>query len=197
MQQIRSSLPTVLYGVALEKLQEVTTVLQEQGVTTDLAVEVAGMSYMFPALDIAEAASSNDMDILEFSKVYFLVGNKLSLGWFREKVKDQAIRDHWDALARAAFRDDVDRQQRSIAISILRFKSGENVTAEELVESWMQRYEPLLSRWQYFVKELHVGAVEFTMFAVAIRELLDIAQIAAVNCDTDGGLGCSVETNVA
>jgi glutamate dehydrogenase len=48
---------------------------------------------------------------------------------------------------------------------------------DKLVDKWLKRHKRLIARWQFFVNELKtVSAPEFTMFSVALRELLDMGQ---------------------
>ena len=45
------------------------------------------------------------------------------------------------------------------------------------IERWMEQENVLISRWQTMLSELHASsAPDFAMFAVANRELLDLAQ---------------------
>ncbi|MDH3992731.1 MAG: NAD-glutamate dehydrogenase, partial [Gammaproteobacteria bacterium] len=45
------------------------------------------------------------------------------------------------------------------------------------MKTWEQQEAPLLARWQEMLTELHAtDAPDFGMFAVANRELLDLAQ---------------------
>ncbi|HEY7776602.1 MAG TPA: hypothetical protein VIC02_08675, partial [Kineobactrum sp.] len=48
---------------------------------------------------------------------------------------------------------------------------------ETCLATWEQQQSALLGRWQDMLTELHTtDAADFAMFAVAIRELLDLAQ---------------------
>ena len=77
---------------------------------------------MYSALDIVDAAILAKIPVLTFAKVYFLVGGKLQLGWFRELIRMQPINHNWEALARAVFRDDIDKQQRNLSLGIINYK---------------------------------------------------------------------------
>lgn len=203
--------------------------LLESNVPEPLAYRIGGMSAMFSALDIVEAATTHQFSIEKVSVLYYTIGNRLHLGWFREQIKKQPVSNHWEALARAAFRDDLDRQQRNLIIGIMhanlkengehsishtdrrehgeeeslyiqkfpdrrhrkeevdifRTEDSEEMGAEQkeinrLVDLWMKRHQVMVDRWEYFVSELKsASAVDFTMFAVALRELLDMAQATA------------------
>ena len=53
---------------------------------------------------------------------------------------------------------------------------------DELVDSWMAQNQQMVQRWQAMLTELkNAGAGDYPMVAVAMRELLDMAQSARLN----------------
>ena len=98
------------------------------------------------------------------------------MGWFREQIKKQPIRNHWEAHARAAFRDDCDRQQRNLTISILRQQDISLDNVDGMIQAWLSEHPILVARWETVIEELRTTSEpEFTMFSVALRELIDLA----------------------
>ncbi|MBV1873721.1 MAG: NAD-glutamate dehydrogenase, partial [Gammaproteobacteria bacterium] len=97
------------------------------------------------------------------------------------------ISNHWQALAREAYRDDLDWQQRALTIAVLQTDSPPGITLEERLVQWRSCYQALLNRWDAMISELKSGnAQEFAMYAVALRELLDLAQSSSHAClDSD------------
>jgi glutamate dehydrogenase len=53
------------------------------------------------------------------AKAYFAVGSALDITWYLQQISALPVENNWQALAREAFRDDVDWQQRAITISVL------------------------------------------------------------------------------
>lgn len=152
--------------------------LLEAKVPKDLAFRVAGMTAMFSSLDIVEAATVNKFEVETVARIYFAIGKKLELGWFRELIKKHVITNHWEALARSTFRDDLDRQQRNLTVGILFMNTAAQKELDKLIENWEKKNKNLVTRWKYFVNELKSTAEpNFTMFSVALRELLDMSQI--------------------
>ena len=85
--------------------------------------------------------------------------------------------NYWEALARATFRDDLDLQQRKLTMNIMQHNGKTINEPEHLINTWFRKHHILVSRWEYFVTELkNTPEADFTMFAVALRELLDLAQ---------------------
>jgi glutamate dehydrogenase len=146
----------------------------EQGLSTQGVQITIAIPYMFSALDIVDAAITNKVSSIQVARLYFIVGAYLHLNWFREQIQLQQIRDHWDALARGAFIDDVDRQQRDITIAILFSNSESDEDEQQKVSSWLAKNTELLARWQHLIEELKSTSLEFTKFAVALRELLNL-----------------------
>jgi glutamate dehydrogenase len=85
---------------------------------------------------------------------------------------NQPVENHWQALARASFREDLDWQQRQLTSAVITSnQNGE--TAEESIERWMETHEAAIHRWNSVLAEFKVGtAHEFAKFSVALRELM-------------------------
>ena len=169
-------LNTFISESRLEKINAKISLLTNAGVPVELAKHAASFNTMFAALDIVEAAIENNLDILVVAKVFFAVGARLKLGWFGELINKQPVENNWEALARAAFRDDVDIQQKNLAIKILRDNNGQVDDPVKAVNTWFEHRQDFANRWEYFVEELKTSTPGFTMFAVALRELLALGQ---------------------
>lgn len=166
----------LLAGEELEKLYENTRLLEEAGVPHQLALRVAGCRSMISALDVIEASLSSHIPLQTVSKVYFALGARLELDWFRARIAAHEVNNNWDALARAACRDDIDRQQRSLTESVMNYCAAEQST-EEALNAWENDMKSLVLRWRQMIIDLRASTSEdFTMYAVALRELLDLAQ---------------------
>ena len=114
---------------------------------------------------------------MESARVFFAVGAKLELAWFRDQLNANALEDYWDSIARASLRDDLDVQQRIITISILQ-QNKDIKNPEKRMAAWMTHYEPLLTRWLVILANMR-GATNLTfiMFYVAVRELYDLTKL--------------------
>lgn len=176
IEQIRQSLLEGLVDYD-DEVEQNAKVLVKANVPEELAYRVASMSALFSALDIVEAASLHDLPVDQVTKIYYEIGKRLKLGWFRELIKRHPVSNHWEALARGSFRDDLDRQQRNLAVSIIMgAKDKDNQDPNVLVDEWLSHHKLLVERWRYFISELkNTRTIDFTMFAVALRELLDMS----------------------
>ncbi len=159
----------------------------DAGVPEDVASSIASVRALYPILDIIDGANEINVSVSKFAVIYYAIGDRLNLGWVRQQISLQPVENHWDALARAALRDDIDKQQRGITKSII-LKPGDEVTIEDMLEKWIEDNAQMVRRWEYMLADLRTSsAIEFTMFAVAVRELLDLAQASlyAVQCLDD------------
>lgn len=172
------ALPKFLAGYGSD-MESVATELMKENVPENLAYRMGCMTAMFSALDIVEASTINKFPVEKVAAIYYAVGARLQLGWFRELIKNQAVNNYWEALARATFRDDLDRQQRNLTINIMQHNGKTLNDPEHLIDLWFGKHRILVSRWEYFASELkNSPEVDFTMFAVALRELLDLAHVS-------------------
>ena len=84
------------------------------------------------------------------------------------------MENNWQALARAAFREDLDWQQRQLTGQVLNCACdpGE-LNVMNALEQWIEINQASLHRWENILNEFKVGSVhEFAKFSVALRELM-------------------------
>lgn len=173
---ISKSLPEYLTGSTKETFDKRYEELIEHGVEIELASIVAGASHLYAALGIIEAHQVGDGKLDEVAQIYYLLGNRLDLTWFGHQINSLTPLTHWQALAREAFREDLDWQQRALTVGLLKLK-GKNQSIEERVDTWMQQHMDLVDRWKQMLTEFKASEdAEFSMYSVALRELLNLAQ---------------------
>ncbi len=150
--------------------------LVDEGVPEKLASYIAGGQSLYAAMGIAEAARQAGSSPLEVAKIYFVIGEELGLNWFGQQIADLKVDNHWQALARETFRDDLEWQQRSLTVAVLRYKDDTNCVSDCMTQ-WLKNQAVMVERWRAVLTELQATDVhEFAMYSVAIRELLDLAQ---------------------
>lgn len=165
-----------LTGKTLDQQKQLSNALKEEGIPDEVAQKIANNNVMFSALDIVEAALNTNSSIEELAKVYFGIGERLDLNWFRTEITSHAVENIWDGLARAALRDDIDWLQRNLAIGVMRL-SAKVKDPKVRLERWQEQHKDLIERWESMLAELRSSSnLEFIVFYVAVRELLDLAQ---------------------
>ncbi len=157
----------------------------EKKIPAAFAERVASLATMFTAFDIIQASNTFDMEVLEVAEAYFALGDRLDLGWFREKITSHPVESRWEALVREALRDDVDRQQQAMSIAVLQ-RGSESV--QQRVDAWFTHNAELVRRWQSMLADLRSGAmINYTMFTVAVRELMDLARMGVPSMGSPEG----------
>ena len=186
---VASSLPSVLSGPRREVWESRHNQYVEKGVPSQLATFIAGADSMLPVLGIIQAAEVTGRPVTEVAEVYFAVGSHLDLYWFNEEINALTIENHWQALAREAYRDDLDWQQRTLTVGVLQLGSGAD-SVEQRVADWAAHHEPMINRWKSLISEFHSMEVkEFSMYGVALRELMDLAQTTLHSDSGDASAG--------
>jgi glutamate dehydrogenase len=104
------------------------------------------------------------------------VGEFLDLGWIRNEIIVFATENQWESLSREALRDDFDWHQRQLTASIIKSKPKKTDFMQYLA-IWAEQNAQQIERWNHILSNLKSSsALHFTMFFVAIRELLDLTQ---------------------
>ncbi|MBQ0794309.1 MAG: NAD-glutamate dehydrogenase, partial [Oleispira antarctica] len=174
---VRNNLSQWLQGSTQETWQGRFDQYTEQGVPENVSALAAGTSPLLSALGIIEASHQTERPVERVAEAYFYVGETLSLNWFLEQINNLEVNSHWQALAREAFRDDMDWQLRSLTVSVLNTEDNGDMPIAELMERWKTAHPHLVSRWQRMLDELRASdKAEYAMYSVALRELLDLAQ---------------------
>jgi glutamate dehydrogenase len=160
-------------------LLHVETDLVNSGVPKDIAKRISYLSTLFSVMDIAELVDSDKRSNAFVAETYFKLGERLELHWFLDQITRQAVNNHWQALARASFREELDWQQRAITAVVLR-SNPEEKNVDKLFEQWFECNEAPLSRWLQVLSEFRTTPNhEYAQFSVALRELM----LLSLNCD--------------
>jgi glutamate dehydrogenase len=169
-------MPGLLRGKAAESFERQRAHYSDQGVPEPMARKFALSGEAATALAIIEAAARNEADLLEHASLYYQLGERLELDWFGEQILASKVENEWQALAREAYLEDLQWQQCTLTESILKLRRTDLDMAGCLA-TWEDRQGSLIQRWRDMLGELHsASSPDFAMFAVANRELLDLAQ---------------------
>jgi glutamate dehydrogenase len=153
----------------------------QAGVPELLARMVAGTSHLYTLLPIIEASDVTGQNAVDVAKAFFAVGSKLELTWYLQQISSLAVENNWQALAREAFRDDIDLQQRSITISVLRMADAPE-DIDERLDLWLEQHKSMVERWRVMLDGLRAAnGTDYAMYAVANRELMDLALSGQAN----------------
>ncbi len=177
--ELMKKLPTLLTEIEREQLDVTVKEYTEKGVPDSLAKKIASCETLFTSLDIVEATIKNNFDVSDVAKTYYLLDARLELNWLRNQMNAYSIENQWDELARSGFRDDLDRVQKKLTVSVLKAKlkkSNGQATAER-IDCWVEQNKYLVDRWENLLAEIKSSPnVAFVTYSVVLRELFDFAQ---------------------
>jgi glutamate dehydrogenase len=175
---VARALPTLLAPDERELADSLTARLVAEGVPRGLANRVAHMEALVPALDIVEIARSVDLDPAAVAPVYFELGARLELHWLRNQIVALPRHTRWDALARAAQRDDLYGEHAALTAEVL----GQGAVArtpEENLQAWLESNEHSISRCLQVLADLRAaGAPDLARLSVAVREVRNLIHAA-------------------
>ncbi len=167
----------LIIGSERDNVDKIIQIFVEAGVDETIAQRIAVTDVLFPALDIIDAAKKNNLNLAKFAEVYYTLGDMLELSWIRQQVRDFSFEGYWEALARSALRDDIDKQQCLLAVYAMKYKTRTRNT-EKRIQEWLESHRSLVDRWFSIVADLRgTSTPSFTMYLVAVRELADLTQV--------------------
>lgn len=167
---------SILCGNPLERWDRTKEYYEQAGVPAKLSKRVAGARCLFASLGIIEVADTAQVVTDKVAKVYFGLGERLELDWLSQQLNTLPVDNYWQALAREAFRDDLDWQQRAIVSTAIKAE-GKGDSVQNIIENWCVDNACLLTRWENVLSELkNAKKNEYAMYTVALRELFDLAK---------------------
>ncbi len=185
---INENLEHLLSGEALQEWLANSEHLRTLGLPEPLVKRAAHPADLYSGLSVVEAARIANQSVDNLAKVYFALGNHLSLPWFAAQISNLPVDNFWQAMARETYLGDLESQLRNLSVSLVRFMDGfekvEQLDVEQLIAQWSAQHQLLIGRWKSMVNELQaVNGTDFAMIAVALRDLLDLAQ-ATQHCES-------------
>ena len=148
----------------------------EMGINSEFAHELTITRALFSVMDIIEVAKKMDIEVIQVAELYFMIGEYLELTWIRSQVIAHTAENNWESLSREALRDDLDWQQRQLTAGIISTAANKKDFIK-VFKSWTDSHQHLITRWRQILTDLRASTnLNYTMFFVAIRELLDLTQ---------------------
>ncbi|MGH3106796.1 MAG: NAD-glutamate dehydrogenase domain-containing protein, partial [Rubrobacteraceae bacterium] len=172
--ELTRRLPEFMLDGDREGLERATEQLVEANVPSELARRVALLNAMFSELDIVDIATGTDEPLDEVAAVYFTLGDRLKLHWLRGHVEALPRDNRWQALARAALRDDLYSQQAELTAEILRSTPSE-LSAQESIEAWAEANRAQVDRTLQVLTDINAsGSFGLATLSVALREIRNL-----------------------
>jgi glutamate dehydrogenase len=175
---VSQTLPTLLGPEERELARRDAAELTTSGVPPSLAERVVHFEALVPALDIVEIAGTVGLDAASAAQVYFALGGRLELHWLRDQIVALPRDTRWDAMARAALRDDVYAEQAALTAEVLRAVANGR-SAGERVDSWLSHNDAAVGRCLQVVSDVRsAGPPDLARLSVAVREVRNLINAA-------------------
>jgi len=165
-----------LVGSERNRLVRTAEVMRARGVPDDVAARYAGLLDEFSLLDITDTASTltgRTPDADEVARVYFRLSERYGADTMLERIAQLERGDRWQALARAAMRDDLYAALEALTRSVLAVPGDGSV--EERITTWERANAGQLARTRQTIEEMKsLERVELAPLSVALRSLRSV-----------------------
>jgi glutamate dehydrogenase len=168
---LRRAIPDVLEEDERAAFTAKVDELTGAGVPRELATQVAAFPSLPPLFDIVAVAESTGRDLEEVMNTYFQLAYRLDLGWLRERIYDLPRANRWQALSRAALRDDLLATHRELTREVLE-AAPDGADAEQAIEAWISEHSPAVERTLNTLADIRASRTyDTTTLPVALREV--------------------------
>jgi glutamate dehydrogenase len=178
VRELYAALPDVLTTMDRQTYDTRLAELSEAGVVPELARRVASMPALLSVFDIVEDTAACGCDQAMATRVYFGIGEQLSLDWLRDRVLDLPRADRWQALARSALRDDLYELHRMLTREILTGAQGRG--PDDAITTWLDKNADSVERARGVLGDVRASETyDTTTLTVVVRELKNLVSEAS------------------
>ncbi|MBN9128530.1 MAG: NAD-glutamate dehydrogenase [Paenarthrobacter ureafaciens] len=141
-----------------------------------LAHRWAELFESYALLDISRIATSRSADVEDVANVYYTVFNRFHVDSLLERISALPRDDRWQALARAALRDDLYSTVADMTTSVLE-STEKGASAEDRLKAWEGQNAEQLGRAKTMFDEVNaLEADDMASLSVALRLLRSIVR---------------------
>lgn len=163
--------PDLMLGVTKDYSLHVRDKFIKAGLSEDLANRISTIRAMYTSLNVIEVATQHRFDLIQTAKVYFEVGGRFNLVWFRDQIAFDTREGHWNTLARLTLRDELDILQKLLTYVIIKSNKRETNT-QVIIDNWIEKNARAIDRWNKVLELLYASpTVDYASFFIAVREL--------------------------
>lgn len=174
MQSLNKNLQHYLSADEQPMLDKKTASLIEQGVNKQTATIIANSPKLLSALDVIQAMLDSGHSAHHIATAYFALDDRLGINLLRQQIIAYPVNSKWDALARASFRDELDRHLRLLTLSLMSSSSKRKPLLRQ-IDDWIMKNQASLERWNKMIEDIRsADVIQPVMLAVALRELQTI-----------------------
>jgi glutamate dehydrogenase len=173
------AMPEILDESDRARFEERAHNLLAAGVPQALARRVAATSSVLPAFDIVEVSSATGREPEVVMQTSFRVTSQLRLGWLRERILELPRDNRWQALARAALRDDLNSLVRVLTQEVLQ-AGGRKDDPGQALAAWERRHAGAVERSMSVLGDIEASrSYDTTTLPVALREVRNLVRASS------------------
>lgn len=177
---LRADLGQLLDGVDRDRVGRWHQKALAWGVSTDLGNRWSEMFESFALLDIVRIKDQIDEPVEAIARVYYAIFAEFGVDGLLERISALPRRDRWQALARAALRDDLYSTTADMTIAVMQAtfaEGGPVLDAHARIAAWAeQNAEPLARARSMFEEVNQLEQDDMASLSVALRLLRSIVR---------------------
>ena len=186
---VRDMLPVKLPTEIAEKFLKRQGELVEAGIPEEQARGFVSCEYIPAAITFVDVSHSSRAGLAEVMDYYYGVNEALELHWLVRVLNQLPVGNHWQALARETYLDELAGLQRGFCHNAVTYVTEGGTLQEDVaagITDWMERHSGSVRRVRELMARLRAGPQQdYAVYAVILRELQALA-------DATGGATRSV-----
>jgi glutamate dehydrogenase len=172
---MRAHLGEYLQGSDLKRLEMQKAQAREWGVPDDLGRRWSELFEAYALLDVAQVAERAQAPIEQVAAVYYMIYNRFGVDSLLDRITALPRKDRWQALARAALRDDLYSTVADMAKAVL--AETDAGAPDERLLAWEARNAEQLGRARSVFEEVNsLAQDDMASLSVAVRLLRSIVR---------------------
>ncbi|MFV0461730.1 MAG: NAD-glutamate dehydrogenase [Nostocoides sp.] len=174
--------PGLLTGAEQDRLRRRAAEFAEGGIPEDLAVRAAALLDLYDLLDIADIVTDTGHAIDDVAPLYYQLSETFGIDAMLHRVTRLPREDQWDALARAAVRDDLYGVLESLTRSVLQTTGEKGGSPQERLETWVAENHEAIERGKRALTGIVTqDAPNLAALSVALRTLRGIIRTGSAS----------------
>ena len=162
-------------GSDLDRVQDRLAHWDDVGMPRELGLRAAGLLESFGLLDISLVSEQVHEPVTTIADLYYAVFQRIGAANLLLSITDLPRQSRWEALARAALRDDVYSAVADMTVSVMEMTQGPDFSAADSVErivAWERGHQEQLGRIKdTFAEVTKPGQVDIASISVALKLL--------------------------
>jgi glutamate dehydrogenase len=168
MQQMQKIVTRYMGSDEKERVKTIRNNFIDGGFPKALALRIANLHMMTPALDVVDIAAARGMEVTAVAAVFFGLGESLGLKWFRHHIEALSVEGQWHAHARGNLRDELYSHHRQLVDRVLDTGDDEG----DPVAAWTKKHEQDVNRIIEMMEDMrNLQTLDYATLSVAVRSL--------------------------